>query len=384
MSLRSLITDARVPASPSRWHRFHDESEAASVVEYAVLLAMITVFLVGASFLGSGLNHAYTNVSDTLVKKVAVSSNRPENTPAKAAISASPEKFPSELAPSREVWKYTWNYAIIGLGLIAGSAYATFRRVSKKQVDPASDQAIELPISIQVQLFEKRQQLFHTLMKDQAGLWENGLLVRHLMSTKLVTVPPTASLEEITAIMKEKGVHQVLVCKDDKTLQGVLYQREIATKTSGVARNWMLPPRNTTMPETPINQAITCLIQERLTCMPVLEDGKLCGLISTTDMLLALQCTLQIWGYFAELLKDDFLGGLDTLEQEMNEQRRQIDHSLGALVNIESKSDAKNILPLIAEIRNIYERLHGFTGKIDHYRSHCLENVKMVQKLVDF
>jgi hypothetical protein len=107
-------------------------------------------------------------------------------------------------------------------------------------------------------------------------------------------------------------------------------------------------------------------------------------LISTTDMLLALQCTLQIWGYFAELLKDDFLGGLDTLEQEMNEQRRQIDHSLGALVNIESKSDAKNILPLIAEIRNIYERLHGFTGKIDHYRSHCLENVKMVQKLVDF
>jgi hypothetical protein len=57
---------------------------------------------------------------------------------------------------------------------------------------------------------------------------------------------------------------------------------------------------------------------------------------------------------------------------------------LNALAAIESKTDVEEIVPLIVEIRKIYERLHGFTGKINHYRSHCLENVKMVQKLVDF
>jgi CBS domain-containing protein/Flp pilus assembly pilin Flp len=384
MSPRRPIIDSCIPALPNRWRRFRDLSDGASVVEYAVVLAMIAVFLVGASFLGSGLNHAFTNVNDSIENKMAFASGRQEKIPEKASKSASSETTPNETASSREVWKYTWNYALIGLGLIAGSAYATFRRVSKRPENAASDKDIALPISIQVELFEKRQQLFHTLMKDQTGLWENGLQVRHLMSTKLVTVTPTASLEEITSLMKEKGVHQVLVCKDDRTLQGVLYSREVASKTHGVARNWMMPPRNTTTPDTPINQAITCLIQERLSCMPVLEDGKLVGLISTSDMLLALQCTLQIWGYFAELLKDDFLGGLDTFEQEMDEQRRQIDKSLNALAAIESKTDVEEIVPLIVEIRKIYERLHGFTGKINHYRSHCLENVKMVQKLVDF
>jgi CBS domain-containing protein len=337
-------------------------------------------FIAGTCFLGNGLNNAYCRMANSFEVGKSVSSA--------SAAGRSPTQTSAMIDGSGQTpdaWKYTALYSILGVSLIAGSAYTAYQRTRKPALLPAAiEPTAEIPFSIQVALFEKRQHLFHTLLKDHGGLWQDGLLVRHLMSCDLVSVLPSATVEDIIRLMREKGIHQLLVCNDDRKLLGVINERELCSKRTGAARDLMRPHSHTTTPETPVSQAITCLIQERISCLPVLENERLCGLITTTDMLLALQCTLQIWGFFAELLNEDFSGDLEMLQQEMGEQSRQIDASLSILRNMEIKNTSHEMRPLFEELHKVFEKLHGFSGKIEHYRSHCLENVKMVQKLTDF
>jgi CBS domain-containing protein len=234
-----------------------------------------------------------------------------------------------------------------------------------------------------VALFEKRQHLFHSLLKDREGLWQDGIQVRHLMTTGIQSVLPTVPMQEIVSLVREKGLRHLLVCDSDKKLLGVISDRDLCSKRTGTARDLMSSRLSTTTPETPINQAITCMIQERISCLPVVENDRLCGLITTTDLMLALQCTLQIWGFFTELLQEDFSGDLEKLQREMADQSRQIDASLTVLRRLQNDNPLPEIVPLFEQLHRAIEKMHEISGKIDHYRSHCLDNVKMVQKLTD-
>jgi CBS domain-containing protein len=380
---RTRVTASRIaaPVSPQRFiRRFAFGAGASSAVEYAVLLSTLAVFLVGVCLLGSGINGTYARVSSSLPSANADS----------LGVAATRSPLPTvgtvaEGGAKSGSWQYTALYSLFGACLIGGSTYMAYRRTRQSTIAPAApERTAEIPFSIQVALFEKRQHLFHALMKDHGGLWQQGLQVRHLMSSDLLTVAPSASREEITQVMREKGIHQLLVCDGDGKLWGIINQRQLCAKRGNTARELLDPPANTTTPDTPANQAITCLILERISCLPVLENERLCGLISATDMLLALQCTLQIWGFFAELLNDGFSNDLEMLQREMAEQSRQISDSRTILRNLEGKNTSDDLRPLFEELHAVFTKLHEFSGKIEHYRSHCLDNVKMVQKLADF
>ena len=50
----------------------------------------------------------------------------------------------------------------------------------------------------------------------------------------------------------------------------------------------------TVTPDSLINPAITQLVNRHISCLPVVEDGRLVGVLTTTDLMLTLQCTLQL------------------------------------------------------------------------------------------
>jgi CBS domain-containing protein/Flp pilus assembly pilin Flp len=359
--------------------RLSANADGASAVEYAVLLSILIAFVSGILFLGSGINDVYRHVSTSF----------PEGNGGVSEGTAGlvrPNRSPSDenLLSGIDAWKVATLYSVLGVGLIAGSAYATYRRPRKKPIVPAApERPSEIPLSIQVALFEKRQHLFHSLLKDREGLWQDGIQVRHLMTTGIQSVLPTVPMPEIVALVREKGLRHLLVCDGDKKLLGVISDRDLCSKRTGTARDLMSSRLNTTTPETPINQAITCMIQDRISCLPVVENDRLCGLITTTDLMLALQCTLQIWGFFTELLQEDFSGDLEKLQKEMADQSRQIDASLTVLRRLQNDNPLPEIVPLFEQLHRAIEKMHEISAKIDHYRSHCLDNVKMVQKLTD-
>ena len=51
---------------------------------------------------------------------------------------------------------------------------------------------------------------------------------------------------------------------------------------------------HTIAPTTLLSQVITLALHRRISCVPVIEDGLVKGILTTTDMLMSLQCLMQL------------------------------------------------------------------------------------------
>ena len=143
-------------------------------------------------------------------------------------------------------------------------------------------------------VFQKRQAIFRLLARDMDVLLQDCRLeVRHIMSRQLTTVPLNATAEEVRRIMEEKKLRHVLVT-DGGRLAGIISDRDLAKRDAANARQLATLDPITVTPDTLVNPAITQLIRRRISCLPVVDGEELVGVITTTDLLLTLQCALQV------------------------------------------------------------------------------------------
>ena len=249
--------------------------------------------------------------------------------------------------------------------------------------------------SVDMRPYSKRQQLLQELIKDGERLLKNRLEVRHLMTPDPIVIPPTMSLEEMEFLMKERRLHHLLVCGYGGNLLGVISDRDLRPQRGNTAQQLMSYPVLTATPETPLNPAITFLINENISCLPVVENGRLCGILTTTDLVLTLQCMLQLWMRTAQVLQQDsgwsheldrLVASLDgNLSQsdyaaQVQKVRAAIHHQLEDVLNcidlradvltgIDNRCGLEEMLDMLLAAQNRYGQAFSLVVVvIDHYR----------------
>ncbi len=161
------------------------------------------------------------------------------------------------------------------------------------------------PTTLETRPYSKRQQLLQALLGNSELLLKNRLEVRHLMTPQPVVIPPTATLEEMTALMTQRRLHHLLVCNRGGELLGVVSDRDLHSLHGTTAQQLMSFPALSCAPDTPVGAAITYLINENISCLPVVENKRPVGMLTMTDLVLTLQCTLQLWMRLAQVLQHD-------------------------------------------------------------------------------
>lgn len=159
--------------------------------------------------------------------------------------------------------------------------------------------------AVEMRPYNKRQQLLQELLQNGDLLVKNRLEVRHLMTRDPLTVPPTMACEELTNLMHERRVRHLLVCGRGDELIGVISDRDLRSPRGSTAQQVMSLPVLTATPDTPLNPAITFLINENISCLPIVDQGRPCGILTTTDLALGLQCVMQLWLRMAQILQHD-------------------------------------------------------------------------------
>jgi diguanylate cyclase (GGDEF)-like protein len=168
---------------------------------------------------------------------------------------------------------------------------------------PQSPTAVPLSMTPELRPYGKRQQLLQELLKDSELLLKNQLEVRHLMTRDPVVIPPTMSLDAMSTLCRHRRLHHLLVCGRGGELLGVVSDRDMHGPSSTSAQQVMSHPPLTVTSQTPLSAAITYLINENISCLPVVDHGQLCGVLTTTDLVLTLQCSLQLWLRLAQVLQ---------------------------------------------------------------------------------
>ena len=129
---------------------------------------------------------------------------------------------------------------------------------------------------------------------DEAGGWSmNYTKVEQYMATQLFTVQEDELLEMVAFLMDRKEVRHVPVEDDQHRLVGLVSYRSILRMVSefgseGVSeavpvKSIMDKDPMTVTPETPTLDAIDIMRDHGVSCLPVVNDGKLVGLVSEAD-----------------------------------------------------------------------------------------------------
>ena len=134
--------------------------------------------------------------------------------------------------------------------------------------------------------------------------------VRDLMRCEVVTLEAADSLGLADDIMRLGRIRHLPVVSGERVV-GILSQRDLfrAAVSSLVQlrpaaeRKWlatipvqavMTPHVFTVAPSSSLGAAVRIMIDERIGCLPVVEDGKLVGLLSESDCLTHLAQLLEI------------------------------------------------------------------------------------------
>ncbi|MDA8088916.1 MAG: CBS domain-containing protein [Nitrospiraceae bacterium] len=115
--------------------------------------------------------------------------------------------------------------------------------------------------------------------------------IRQCMNKDLVTVNSSSTLQEAAKKMKEKNVGSILVADAGNQLSGILTDRDIALAITTEGKNAQTPvsevmkknPKSIDMGQS-LDQAFDIMSQHNIRRLPVVENGKLVGVISSSDL----------------------------------------------------------------------------------------------------
>jgi CBS domain-containing protein len=125
--------------------------------------------------------------------------------------------------------------------------------------------------------------------------------VADVMTRKTVTLSPHHGFAEAVSLMADRHFRHIVVVDTAGQILGVISDRDIL-RTLARTTNWqtkdvsqiMTREPITVKRETPLVVAVAKIVSKRINCLPVLDDeGKVCGILTSTDLLKAYQKLLE-------------------------------------------------------------------------------------------
>jgi CBS domain-containing protein len=127
--------------------------------------------------------------------------------------------------------------------------------------------------------------------------------VRDIMTKYVVTIDANKTALEAAKIMAEKGISSLIVQKHQDPI-GIVTERDFVKKicikeiqASHVKVNEIMSKiRTFADPEIPIEVAVQRMVNHKIRRLPIMENGKVVGIITVTDLAKYLRTILLIEG----------------------------------------------------------------------------------------
>jgi predicted transcriptional regulator len=134
--------------------------------------------------------------------------------------------------------------------------------------------------------------------------------VKDIMTKNIVSIQQNKTALEAARLMTDSSISSLIVYDDDENPVGILTERDflnrICSKDLQASKvkiadimSWF---RIFAEPNTPLDVAVQRMINHKIRRLPVMESGKIVGIITVTDLAKALRKTLLIDGLLSAVL----------------------------------------------------------------------------------
>ncbi|WP_415283748.1 cyclic nucleotide-binding/CBS domain-containing protein [Candidatus Nitrososphaera sp. FF02] len=148
-------------------------------------------------------------------------------------------------------------------------------------------------------------------------------VVRDIMTKEIVTIDADRYALEAAKMMTEKGISSLFVVRDGNPV-GIVSERDfikkICAKELDVAKvkagEIMSKILTTATPDTPIEVAVQRMVNHKIRRLPIMDAGRVVGIITVTDLAKHLRTTLLLEGALRDTESiDDVIATMDHEEK---------------------------------------------------------------------
>ncbi|MHB1038227.1 MAG: CBS domain-containing protein [Pirellulales bacterium] len=151
----------------------------------------------------------------------------------------------------------------------------------------------------------KRLQVLKALLDAEQVRRQGGLVASQIMTAAPSAVKPETSVLDLIRLFHARGFRHLLVIDDLGHLVGLVSDRDIiqcfglaeepTPEALGAIKAWEIMSRDlvTIGPDTPLEEALSVMVEQGINCLPVVAAEAPVGILTNTDLCIALQLLLQ-------------------------------------------------------------------------------------------
>jgi len=116
------------------------------------------------------------------------------------------------------------------------------------------------------------------------------MIARDIMTRKVYTISPEASVQEVAQLLSRKSISGVPVIDKDGRIIGIVTEADIIGKVNReglCVADIMSPEIIAVDEETPVGEIAMLLTERKIKRVPVMQDGKLVGIVCRADIVQA-------------------------------------------------------------------------------------------------
>jgi CBS domain-containing protein len=132
--------------------------------------------------------------------------------------------------------------------------------------------------------------------------------VHELMTPEVITLRPDERFKEAVELFAKHPFRHLVIAQADGRIAGVISDRDVLRAGVGydlettLVSDVMTVEPLTVQPDTPLSEAVSIALDYRVNCFPVVDpSGRICGILTTTDLMHALQKLLLAFEQLPEL-----------------------------------------------------------------------------------
>jgi acetoin utilization protein AcuB len=139
----------------------------------------------------------------------------------------------------------------------------------------------------------KRQAILAWLGNESRDPRRARLTVRQLMTETFVVASPAASIQTLANSLASGPLRHVMICEYGGRLLGIVTNRDLQHHRGRRAADVMTREPVCVPPGALLGPAATLMVDHQISCLPVVEQGHVRGVLTSDDLALALDCVLQ-------------------------------------------------------------------------------------------
>lgn len=116
--------------------------------------------------------------------------------------------------------------------------------------------------------------------------------LRNVMTSDVVTIKDTQTVQEAAALMSEHNIGSIPVVNSRGDMVGIITDRDITLRTTAQGEGTQTPVSEVmtaqqvvqATPDMDVQQAAQLMAQQQIRRLPVVENGKIVGMVSLGDL----------------------------------------------------------------------------------------------------